>query len=179
MDHTDTRGLADVDGQLGLLPEMCLACLVGVATSYYILAHVDIARRVERHDGCGCREVLDAWYSLETGNQNERSHRALAGNEGENKRGPRRVFNEGQQYPNVGASVMYRRRLAEHRRDNARPTPQSSPDATTPRFIQALTQLLAFLSRAQDNCDFHNGILLALRLRHWANAYEADHLQIV
>ena len=60
--HTDTRGLADVDGQLRLLPENCLACIADVATGYYILAHVDIARRVERHDGCGCRGMLDAWY---------------------------------------------------------------------------------------------------------------------
>lgn len=124
-DHTDTRGLADVDGQLGLLPENLLACLAQVATGYYILAHVDIARRVERHDGCGCRGMLDAWYwaSLEIGNQNERSHRAQAGNEGENKRGPRRVFNKEQQCPEDRAAVTYRRR-AEHRRDNARPTPQ-------------------------------------------------------
>jgi hypothetical protein len=28
------------------------------ATDQYILAHVDIARRVERHGGCGCRGML-------------------------------------------------------------------------------------------------------------------------
>jgi hypothetical protein len=64
--HTDCRGLADVDGQLGLLPEDWLVCTAEFTIGHYILAHVDIARRMERHDGCGRRGMLGMrdWASL-------------------------------------------------------------------------------------------------------------------
>ena len=59
--RTDSCGLADVDGQLGLLPGRWLVCTMQIATDQHILAHVDIARRVERHGGYGCCGMLGVW----------------------------------------------------------------------------------------------------------------------
>jgi hypothetical protein len=60
------------------------------------------------------------------GDREERSRPARGGNEGDSKRGPRRVFNKKQQYLEVGAVrvSMVDLQVAERRRDNARPTPQ-------------------------------------------------------
>lgn len=173
MDHTNTRGLADVDGQLGLLPESCLARIAEVATGYYILAHVDIARRVERHDGCGCRGMLDAWYwaSLKVGNQNEVTVLAPE------MRG-RTSWDQGEcliKSSNIQMlELPYRRRLAEHRRDQRRNRhrtrlPQDSSrhshnfwlSSPEPKTIATLTMAFYWLAASA-----------------WTTAYEANHLQI-
>jgi hypothetical protein len=74
--HTNRCSLADVDSQLGLLSEHWLVCIPHFAISQNILAHVDIARRVERHGDCGCRGMLGVryWASLgRRGSQGEKS----------------------------------------------------------------------------------------------------------
>ena len=74
--------------------------------------------------------------SLKVGNQNERSHRAHGGNEG------RTSGDQGEcliKSSNTQLLELHRRRLAEHRRDNARPTPQRQRTRLPQDSSQALT----------------------------------------
>lgn len=64
--RTNTRSFADVDGQLRLLPDERshvswdqLGCV-----RIHVLAHIDVARRMERHDGGGCRSVIGVMLVL-------------------------------------------------------------------------------------------------------------------
>jgi hypothetical protein len=180
--HTDSCGLADVDGQLGFLPEHWLVCTAHYATGQYILAHVDIACRVERHGGCGCRGMLGVWYwaSLMIGSKKGTLLTAEMRGRASGDQGECLIKSS-----NIQKLELYRRRLAtsnaERRRDNARPTPQRQRT----RLLKGLSQgnhipasrprQLSFL---QDHSTASTRHSAASPLAAGTTAYDADHLQL-